>query len=157
MLKIKSKKFKTLSITLFLLWIIYLAIRLFAKSVISVDKVCHENNCFIVEVAKTDQERQTWLMNRQKLWKNKWMIFVFEETRRHPFWMKNTLIPLDIIWINKDLEIVDIQTAQPCYTEVCWNYTPAWDAMYVLEINAWIAQQKDIKVWDNLKLKLKLK
>ena len=155
MKKIKFKSFQTASIVFVVLWIIYTSIRFVAKSIISIDKVCHENKCFVVEIAKTDEERQKWLMHREKLWKKKWMIFIFEEEKKHSFWMKNTLIPLDIIRINKDFKIVDIQTAQPCYTQVCWNYTPSWNAKYVLEINAGVAQKKDIKVWDKLKFKLK--
>ena len=50
--------------------------------------------------------------------------------------MKNTLIPLDIIWINENLTIVDIQTATPCKKEPCKIYSPADSANYVLEINA---------------------
>ena len=147
MKKIKSKSFKMVSIVFVILWVVYIWIRFLAKSIISINKVCYESKCFIVEVAKTDQERQKWLMNREKLWKNKWMIFVFEEEKRHYFWMKNTLIPLDIIWIDSNLEIIDIQTAQPCQTPICTNYNPKWDAKYVLEINAWIAEKRNMEIW----------
>lgn len=155
MRKIKSKNFKTVSIVFVVLWVIYLWIRFLAKAIISVNKVCHEDSCFIVELAKTDQERQIWLINRTKLWKNKWMLFVFEDEIKHAFWMRNTLIPLDMIRINSGLEIVDIQTAQPCHEEICQNYMPAWNATYVLEINAWISAKKEIRVWDQLEFKLK--
>ncbi len=151
----KFKNFKISSIVFLILWVIYISIRFLAKSIISVDRVCHENQCFIVEVARTDQEMQKWLMYREKLWRNKWMIFVFKEEKKHSFWMKNTLIPLDIIRIDSDWKIVDIQTATQCKTSICPKYNPKSIAKYVLEINAWISQQKDIKIWDNLKLKLK--
>jgi len=52
------------------------------------------------------------------------MIFIFQEEKKHSFWMKNTLIPLDIIWIDYNGKIVDIQTAKPCETAICPNYDP---------------------------------
>ena len=53
----------------------------------------------------------------------------------HGFWMKNTLIPLDMIWIDSDLTVVDIQYAVPCESDPCTIYTPAKEAIYVLEVN----------------------
>ena len=155
MKKIKSKNFKSVSIVFVILWIKYLWVWYLARYVVSVNKVCHQENCFIVEVAATDQQRELWLMNREKLWNNKWMIFVFEEEGNHPFWMKNTLIPLDMIWIDYNWTIVDIQTAQPCETNICPTYTPKWNAKYVLEINAWMAEERNIEIWEEMKLKLK--
>ena len=64
-------------------------------------------------------------MNRKSMASNRGMLFVFEEQKKHTFWMKNTLIPLDMIRIDSGLNIVDIQTAQPCTSNVCSNYTPA--------------------------------
>jgi uncharacterized protein len=154
-MKIKSKNFKTASIVFLILWIIYIFIRYLAKSIIYTDKVCHKDTCFTVETSKTNQERQKWLMYRESMPKNRWMIFVFEEDKIHSFWMKNTLIPLDIIRIDSKHHIVDIQTAKPCKTTVCPNYIPKWNASYVLEINAWLAEKENIKIWDILELKLK--
>lgn len=154
-MKSKSKTFKTASIVFFILALVYLWVWYFAKSIINNDKVCYQDWCFIVEIADTDEERQQWLMNREAMGENRWMLFVFEEEEKHSFWMKNTLIPLDMIRINSNNEIVDIQTAQPCYTTVCSTYVPKWDASYVLEINAWVSEKENIKIWDKLDLKLK--
>lgn len=110
-----------------------------------------ENKSFQVEIADNEQSRQQWLMYRENLDEDKWMLFVFEDDNIYSFWMKNTLIPLDMIWINElDGEniVVDIQTAQPCNTSDCEIYTPKWESRYVLEINAWLAEKYDIKVWD---------
>jgi len=103
--------------------------------------------------ADTDQTRQQWLMNRESMSSNRGMLFVFDEQKKHSFWMKNTLIPLDMIRIDSKLNIVDIQTAQPCTTKVCSNYIPKWDAIYVLEINAWLAEEYKIKNWDTIEIK----
>lgn len=152
--KSKSKTFKTASIVFFVLALVYLWVRYFAKSIINSDKVCHENKCFIVEIANTDEERQLGLMNRESMASDKWMLFIFEEQKKHIFWMKNTLIPLDMVRIDSKENIVDIQTAQPCVSKVCETYVPKWDATYVLEINEWLAEKNNIKIWDKFKLKL---
>lgn len=59
--------------------------------------------------------------------------------------MKNTLIPLDIVWLDHDLQVVDIQSAEPCTTSVCKSYFPTALAQYVLEINWWIAEKIGLK------------
>ena len=84
-------------------------------------------------------------MHRESLDEKSGMLFVFPEDGRYGFWMKNTLIPLDIIWIDNDQRVVDIQTAQPCTAEPCPSYTPSGDARYVLEINANVSEQYGFK------------
>ncbi len=154
-MKSKSKTFKSASIAILILAIIYALALYFSQSIVTKNKVCHKNWCFLVEIADSDQERQEWLMYRESIGEDRWMIFVFQEEKKHSFWMKNTLIPLDIIRINSNNKIVDIQTAQPCDTKICSTYIPAWDASYVLEINSWLAKKENIEVWDTLELKLK--
>lgn len=154
-MKIKHKTFKTTSIVFFVLALVYLWVWYFAKSLISSDQVCHQNHCFIVELAQTQEERNQWLMYREFMEKNRGMLFIFQENKNYPFWMKNTVIPLDMIRIDSGLNIVDIQTAQPCITERCPSYIPKDDSLYVLEINAWLSQEYDISIWDLLKFKLK--
>ncbi|HOG15392.1 MAG TPA: DUF192 domain-containing protein [Candidatus Absconditabacterales bacterium] len=160
MKKIKSKKLKKSLIVLIILLIIYIILRFMFKFIIGVNKVCYAkggfyNKCFIVEVAKTDKERQKGLMDRENLKKNRGMIFVFEEEKNYSFWMKDTLISLDIIRIDSQGKIVDIQTANPCDATLCPNYVPQGNAKYVLEINAGIAEKKGIKIGDTLTFKLK--
>lgn len=118
-------------------------------------KVCFESSCFDLEIVDTDQTRKYGLMNRTHLDKNKWMLFVFEEEKIYPFWMKNTLIPLDMIWIDKSWKIVDIQTAQPCKRDPCPSYIPSWSGLYVLEINAWLSSLLWIEEWSTLQFKKK--
>ena len=67
-----------------------------------------------VEVVRTPEERATGLMYRDKLDKGTGMLFIFEEPEIQSFWMKNTLIPLDMIFVDSSLEIVGIvENAQP--------------------------------------------
>ena len=79
-------------------------------------------------------------MYRDSLPRQSGMLFVFESEHKHGFWMKNTLIPLDMIWINRDSRIVDIKTATPCVSDPCPTYQPIADSLYVLEINAGLSQ-----------------
>lgn len=161
MKKIKFKKLRKSLIVLLVLFIIYVIWRFLFKFIIWVNKVCYTKSgfydrwCFIVEVAKTEKERQKWLMDRKNLKKNRWMVFVFDEEKNYSFWMKDTLISLDIIRIDSQGKVVDIQTATPCSATLCQTYIPQGNAKYVLEINAWIAEKKWIKIWDTLTFKLK--
>jgi uncharacterized membrane protein (UPF0127 family) len=88
-----------------------------------------------VEIAQTPEEKMKGLMYRTSLSDDEGMLFVFPQEDFHTFWMKNTFIPLDIIWIDKDFRIVDIQTHTPC-TKNCPYATPKAKAKYVLEVNA---------------------
>ena len=120
----------------------------------SINQVCFESNCFIVDVSDNSLERTQGLMFRSSLDENKGMLFIFPESGLYSFWMKNTLIPLDIIWINKNLEVVDIKSdAQPCTTENCNSYSPSSEALYVLEINANLTNKYNINVRDKIELK----
>ena len=91
---------------------------------------------FQAEIADTNESRQRGLMFREKLKENTGMIFIFDYEGKHSFWMKNTLIPLDLIWISTDKKVVYIQTLQPCKSDPCPSYKPEIDSKYVLEVDA---------------------
>jgi len=108
-----------------------------------------------VELAETETERQVGLMFRETLGENDGMLFIFEQEHPIAFWMKNTLIPLDIIFIDNDLKIVDIKhDVQPCEEDPCPNYTSKSPAIYVLEVNGGYSDLNDIKIGDTIGLKL---
>lgn len=89
----------------------------------------------IVEMAKTEKEIQTGLMFRESLCPDCGMLFVFKEEGLYSFWMKNTLITLDMVFIDANLTVVDVLHAVPCTGDVCESYTPGKKALYVLEVN----------------------
>lgn len=97
------------------------------------------------EVAASKQERERGLMYRDALGEDEGMLFVFEKEDKYPFWMKNVNFPIDIIWINSDMRVVDAQTALPCTTH-CKNYTPEYPVMYVLEVPEGFAGEHGIKI-----------
>jgi len=102
--------------------------------------VCIRGICFESEVALTAAERSRGLMHREVLPKDRGMLFVFPEEGRHGFWMKNTRIELDIIFIAADRMVVSIsQRAQPCRKDPCDHYSPEGNVSYVLEIAGGLA------------------
>ncbi|OIP78845.1 MAG: hypothetical protein AUK17_01590 [Parcubacteria group bacterium CG2_30_44_18] len=112
-------------------------------------QICFNKNCFQVELAATPQERAQGLMYRNFLAADAGMLFVFQQEGEYPFWMKNTKIPLDMIWINKDREVVLVaKNVRPCEADSCFNIMPDGDALYVLEINAGLADNIGIKQGD---------
>ena len=116
-------------------------------------KICCNNTCFNLETANTTESRQLWLMYRKSLSDDDWMLFIFEESWIHSFWMKNTLIPLAGIRLDSDLKIVDIIQMDPCKTEECPSYKPKSEAKYVLEINQWLISEKWLlNIWDECEL-----
>ena len=61
-----------------------------------------------VELARTQEQRTRGLMFRRELGRDRGMVFLFDETSEHPFWMHNTLIPLDIIFLGDDRRVVGV-------------------------------------------------
>ena len=105
------------------------------------------------EIADDEQEQMKGLMFREKLNGNEGMLFVFENEGYQTFWMKNTLIPLDMLFIDKNFEIVDIKNAVPCKEEPCALYKSSKPAKYVLEVNGNFTIRNNVKISDKMTLK----
>jgi len=88
-----------------------------------------------VEIADEPAEMLKGLMYRESLCDNCGILFVFNEEMDQSFWMKNTLIPLDMVFIDADYIIVDVLKAEPCTEDPCEHYNPKDKAKYVLEVN----------------------
>lgn len=116
-------------------------------------RVCFKEYCFVAELAQTPLEISKGLMFRKNLEQDKGMLFIFKKEAKYSFWMKNTLIPLDIIWINKDRKVVFIsENNQPCKWYYCSSVKPTAEAKYVLEVNSGIVQKIGLKTGDELNL-----
>jgi uncharacterized membrane protein (UPF0127 family) len=99
-----------------------------------------DNFVVSVEVAADEELRSQGLMYRDQLAENRGMIFLFTQAGEYPFWMKNTLIPLDMIWMDAQHRIVHIaHDVQPCKADPCPNYPPNAQASSVLELAAGVA------------------
>lgn len=84
-----------------------------------------------VKEAKTQEEKEKGLMNVKELPSNEGMIFYYDEPDLVEIWMKNTLIPLDIIYINEDQEVIAVEHGQPEDDTLLGHD----DTMYVVEVN----------------------
>lgn len=101
-----------------------------------------------IEFAETDYETQTGLMYRKSMEDGQGMLFIFKEEQIHSFYMKNTEIPLDIVFINADLTIASFQeNAQPFNENGLSSQVPV---QYVLEVNAGFAEQWLLEVGDKI-------
>ena len=107
-----------------------------------------------VEIADEPQEQSLGLMHRQVLEENRGMLFIFDNAQIRNFWMKNTLIPLDMLFISKDLVIVDIIEAKPCKEDPCSIYSSKNPAKYVLEVNKGYSDKKGVHTGDKVTLKI---
>lgn len=101
---------------------------------------------FSVEVAKTNEERAHGLMGRESLPPKGGMWFIFPGNVQDEFWMKDTLVPLDIIYVDEGMKVVHINpNTVPESTEMLASPV---EYRYVLEIPAGSAEKFDIKVGD---------
>lgn len=104
---------------------------------------------FDIEIAETPYEQQTGLMYRNSLSQKNGMLFIFESSEIRSFYMKNTQIPLDLIFINDQFEIVSIYPNAKPYDQSA--ITSKIDAQYILEINA--GQSEQLKLKKGMKIK----
>ncbi len=101
-----------------------------------------------IEFADTPQKREKGLMHRRSMEDNQSMLFIFDKEERQSFWMKDTHIALDILFINEAKTIVHM-------AENCQPYSlksiPSFEyALYVFEANAGFAEKNDVKVGDKI-------
>lgn len=106
-----------------------------------------------IETAISDYEQQTGLMYRKSMAENRGMLFVYKNEQPRPyFYMKNTYIALDLIYISADEKVVDIKkNAQPHDESLIRSEVPA---QYVLEINGGMADQWGLKIGDQVSFDL---
>jgi uncharacterized protein len=108
---------------------------------------------FSVEVAADDASRTRGLMFRDEMPADRGMLFVFEHEQPLAFWMKNTRIPLDILYFDSNRRLVSVAAdTPPCVTAYCPSYESERPARYVLELNAGIAGELGVKVGEVLRI-----
>lgn len=97
-----------------------------------------------VEMADTPEERSRGLMFREELPEGQGMLFVFDKPQMLRFWMKNTRIPLDILFFGEWGNIVSASTMEPCASDPCPTYSSAAEARYALEVPAGFIERYDV-------------
>jgi uncharacterized membrane protein (UPF0127 family) len=99
-----------------------------------------------VEVVADDEMRAQGLMFRDQLLPGTGMLFLFPRDGEYSFWMKNTRIPLDMIWIDSEQRIAHVKhDVPPCDVEECPSYAPGVTARYVLELAGGVAREHHLE------------
>ncbi len=113
--------------------------------------VLPDGSAIHLELAVTPEEISNGLMFRPTLPSDRGMLFLFSVARVPAFWMKNTLVPLDLVFLNGAGTVVDlIPDVQPCAAEPCPQYVPEHPARAVLELAAGVAAQHHLVVGDTI-------
>ncbi len=110
---------------------------------------------FTVEIADDDAARARGLMFRERMDNDHGMLFIFESSEPQAFWMRNTLIPLDIMYFDGDKRFVSAHYRVPTCKhggDRCPNYPSEGDARYVLELNAGVGAALALQPGDPLTL-----
>lgn len=109
----------------------------------------------LAEKADSPEKRARGLMYRRSMGEKEAMLFSFEESARHAFWMYHTRIPLTVIFLDEGLRIVDMQNMSPCIekaSDLCpldVSRAPAW---YAVEVNQGFVAKYRIKIGDYVSL-----
>jgi uncharacterized protein len=111
-----------------------------------------EEFVFTVEVPLSSEGFAQGLMNRERMDSDKGMLFAYENMQPLTFWMKNTLLPLDMLFIDEKFVIRTIHHAVPCVEEPCALYESGVSVQYVLEINGNITKENNINIGDSVEI-----
>ncbi len=104
-----------------------------------------------VEIAESERERKRGLMYRKELKDIEGMLFIFKRDGYYGFWMKNTYIPLEILFINRELMVVDMDTMLPLDTV---PHFPVVPVRYVLELKTGSIRKYKIKIGSKVQYKI---
>jgi len=106
-----------------------------------------------VEIADDNDTRVRGLMFRDELARDAGMLFIWPSAAPRAFWMRNTRIPLDILYIGSDWTIVGWSLdTPPCRTRNCPSYPSGRPAQYVLEVNAGEMQRLGVSLGDRVRV-----
>ena len=101
-----------------------------------------------LEIADSEYERELGLMNRNEMKENEGMLFIFPDLTRRSFWMRNTLISLDMIFVDDQKKIVTIHKNTKILSET--SYPSSQPAIYVVEVLAGFTDRHNIQVGDKI-------
>ena len=101
-----------------------------------------------LEIADNDYERQLGLMNRKEMKENEGMLFIFPMQQLQSFWMRNTLISLDIMFVNDQKKIVTIHKETKILSDT--SYPSTQPSVYVVEVLAGFTDRHNIQVGDKI-------
>lgn len=148
---------KTIIIVLVVLLLIYLSTKLFINKPSPIKTINQKilDQTFTLEIANNNYQLAKGLSKRSELCSNCGMLFIFNGESIRYFWMKDTLIPLDMIFIKADGQVTDIFTANPEIDHSDYQlkiYQSSVATKYVIELNANTSQKINLKVGDFIKI-----
>ena len=97
---------------------------------------------YSIEIAKSPIQRQQGLMFRGNLDIHQGMLFVYPQPGNHRIWMKNTLIPLSVIWLDDNETVIGVKILAPCKFDPCPSYGVSRPAKYIIELNSEVTSVK---------------
>jgi uncharacterized protein len=107
---------------------------------------------YSLEVVRTPEEQAQGLMFRESLTERTGMLFPFTDKGVHHFWMKNTMIPLDMVWMDGEGKVIFVSAdTPPCKADPCPTYGPDAPAASVLEIAGGMAKKENVTVGSSLR------
>lgn len=105
------------------------------------------------ELSVSSKKLAKGLSGRKEMARDTGMLFVFEKEGIHPFWMKDTLIPLDIVFMDSSFTVVDMRkNLQPCNDAVCDKIISTKNFKYALELNSGWTDENNLKIGDKIEL-----
>ncbi len=119
--------------------------------------VTPNGSTIFVEIADSPDKRAKGLMFRGSMAPDRGMLFLFPEPGDHNFWMKNTLIPLDMLWLDESGTIVYLEPHVPICTrkdDGCPRYGAPIKSLQVLELNAGMTEKLDLSIGSQLVIDL---
>ncbi len=131
---------------LFLLWLLLNNTTVFANEV----TININDQLFTVKLAITQAERSRGLMHIKSLPENSGMLFIYHEPQIISFWMKQTLIPLDLLFFDSDGRLIELYpNIRPCVSINCKMYTNKTPALFALELAGGTATKFNIQIGNN--------
>lgn len=91
---------------------------------------------YSIEIAKTSRQRSQGLMFRESLDIRQGMLFVYPQSGNYRIWMKNTLIPLSVIWLDENETVIEVKILPPCKLDPCQSYGVSKPAKYIIELSS---------------------
>jgi len=91
---------------------------------------------YLLEIARSATQRNHGLMFRDRLEERRGMLFIYPRPGNHRIWMKNTLIPLTVVWVDEANKILGVQKLSPCSDDPCPSYGVSELSKYILELSS---------------------
>ncbi len=91
---------------------------------------------YLLEIARSATQRNHGLMFRDRLEERRGMLLIYPRPGNHRIWMKNTLIPLTVVWVDEGNKVIGVKKLFPCEYDPCPSYGVSLPSKYILELSS---------------------